>query len=95
MLALDPDVVVACDGGQQGFVEQSWVGRTVCLGRDVKLRITGPCPRCVMITLPQADLPRDTGILRTAVEHGQGHVGVYASVVQGGSLRRGDTLHLE
>jgi hypothetical protein len=28
------------------------------LGDEVRLRITGGCPRCVMTTLPQADLPR-------------------------------------
>ena len=48
-----------------------------------------------MTTLPQADLARDPGILRAAVRHGQGHVGVYASVLRGGTLRRGDPVRLE
>jgi uncharacterized protein YcbX len=86
--------VVACAAGE-GFVEQGWVGRTLALGDEVRLRVTGPCPRCVMTTLPQADLPPDPGILRAAVRHSGGHVGVYASVLRGGIVRRGDLIQLE
>jgi hypothetical protein len=43
-----------------------------------------------MITLPQSDLPKDAGILRTAVQHNQANVGVYANVARGGTIRRGD-----
>jgi MOSC domain-containing protein YiiM len=48
-----------------------------------------------MITLPQSDLPRDPGILRTAARHNETNVGVYATVVRGGTLRRGDPVRLE
>jgi MOSC domain-containing protein YiiM len=48
-----------------------------------------------MTTLPQSDLPKDPHILRTAVQHNQGHVGVYASVVRGGTVKRGDSVDLE
>lgn len=90
-----PNVVVACGPEQKGFVEQEWVGRTLALGPEVRLHVTGPCPRCVMTTLAQADLPRDPGVLRTAVRDARGHVGVYARVVQGGTLRRGDAARVE
>jgi uncharacterized protein YcbX len=90
-----PNVVIASPPEAKGFVEQGWVGRTVALGDEVRLEVTGPCPRCVMITLPQADLPRDLGILRTAVQQTQGHIGVYARVVRGGTLRRGDVVRVE
>lgn len=43
-----------------------------------------------MITLPQGDLPKASGILRTAAQHNAAHVGVFASVVNGGTTRRGD-----
>jgi uncharacterized protein YcbX len=89
-----PNVVVACQDGQAGFIEQSWIGRTLTMG-EVRLRVTGPCPRCVMTTLAQADLPADPGILRAAVRQAQGNVGVYAEVVQGGRVRRGDGVRLE
>ena len=89
-----PNVVLDV-GGVKDFVENSWVGHTLALGDAVRLRITGPCPRCVMTTLPQSDLPKDPGILRTAAQHNQANVGVYASVVQGGVVRRGDAIRLQ
>jgi uncharacterized protein YcbX len=50
-------------------VENDWIGREVVIGDTVRLAITEPCPRCVMITLPQGDLTKDSGILRTAAQH--------------------------
>lgn len=89
-----PNVVVDMGHGAKGFVEQGWIGRTVTVG-GVKLKITGSCARCVMTTLPQGDLPKDTGILKTAVRHNQSHVGVYAAVVSEGLIRRGDAVQVD
>ncbi len=87
-----PNVVVAV--GEKGFVENDWIGRTLAIGDEVRLSITGPCPRCVMTTLAQGDLPKDPGILRTAAKWNEANVGVYASVLQGGTVRRGDPVRL-
>jgi uncharacterized protein YcbX len=84
-----PKIVVAPVGGGQGFVEDAWIGRTLALGDEVCLHIIGPCTRCVTSTLAQGALPQDQEILRTAVRHHQGHVGVYAEVVRGGTIRCG------
>jgi uncharacterized protein YcbX len=89
-----PNIVVEPMGGTQGFVEHTWIGHTLAIGDEVRLSITGPCGRCVMTTLDQGDLPKDSGILRTAVQHNQGNVGVYAAVVRAGTLRRGDRVRL-
>lgn len=89
-----PNIVVAPASGLTGFVENDWVGRTVLLGEDVRLQIVRPCPRCVMTTLPQGDLPQDYGILRVAAQHNQANVGVYATVARGGEIRRGDSVRL-
>lgn len=85
-----------------GFPENDWVGRKVRVGADVVIEIVIPCPRCVMTTLPQRDLPLDSGILGAAARRnnimiaplGQAmpSVGVYAQVVRGGSVRPGDAL---
>jgi uncharacterized protein len=77
------------------FIENSWVGKKMIIGKDIVLNITSPCTRCVMITLPQGDLPQDIGILSTVARYNQVHVGVYASVEHGGTIYRGDTIRLE
>jgi uncharacterized protein YcbX len=89
-----PNIVVQPATGKD-FVENAWVGHTLVIGDEVRLNVTGPCPRCVMTTLPQGDLPRDPGILRTAAQHNQVNVGVYAAVLRGGTVRRGDPVRLE
>jgi uncharacterized protein YcbX len=90
-----PNIVVETTSGGKDFVEDAWIGQILAIGDAVRLSITGPCARCVMTTLPQGDLPRDTGILRTAAQHNRANVGVYASVLQGGKVRRGDSVRLE
>lgn len=90
-----PNIAVAVEGQPRAFVENDWVGRTLLLGSEVRLQIIKPCGRCVMTTLSQSDLPHDPGILRTAVQHNKGHVGVYATVVRSGTVRRGDSVRLE
>jgi uncharacterized protein YcbX len=89
-----PNIVVSTGPDQEGFLENDWVGHTMAIGDEVRLRITGPCPRCVMTTLQQGDLPKDPGILRTAAQHNQANVGVYADVIVGGTTRRGDPVTL-
>ncbi len=89
-----PNIVVSTGGEDTGFAENDWIGRTVAIGGNVHLAITEPCPRCVMVTLPQGDLPKDPRILRTAAQHNAVNVGVYASVVSGGTIRRGDPVTL-
>jgi uncharacterized protein YcbX len=90
-----PNMVIKTANDEPGFLENAWIGRTIAIGDSVRLRVTGPCPRCVMTTLAQGDLPRDVGILRTAAQHNQANVGVYASVLQGGEVRLGDSVRLD
>jgi uncharacterized protein YcbX len=86
-----------------GFVENDWVGRTVTIGDAVRLHVALPDPRCVMTTLAQEDLPRDTDVLRTLVQHNQVQVaggraypcaGVYAVITAAGLIRLGDRVAL-
>jgi len=88
-----PNIVVETASGEKDFVENAWIGRTLAIGDAV--RLSRALPRCVMTTLSQGDLPKDNGILRTAAQHNRADVGVYASVLRGGRVRRGDSLSLE
>jgi uncharacterized protein YcbX len=87
-----PNILV--DAGPVDFAENAWIGKTIMIGDEVRLNVTGPCPRCVMTTLAQSDLPKDPGILRTAVQQNGANVGVYAEVLQGGTIRQGDTIRI-
>lgn len=84
-----------------GFVENSWVGNALTIGKHVKLIVTMPDPRCVMVTLPQDGIPKDTNVLRTLVEHNRLDImgggrfpcaGVYAIVAEEGFVSVGDTV---
>ena len=95
-----PNIVVDC-AGESGFVENSWVGHTLSIGPELILRVSIPCPRCVMTTLPRVDLPQDPRILRTTVQLNTLNlgdfgslpcVGVYADVLKPGHIRRGDPV---
>jgi uncharacterized protein YcbX len=96
-----PNVLVRTPESARGFVENAWVGRTLALGEEVRVRVFTPAPRCVMTTLPQperdgqAALPNDPGILRAAAANNQNNVGVYAIVERGGVVRRGDRVSVD
>jgi uncharacterized protein len=92
-----PNIVVESVSKEKknDFIENSWVGKKMTIGEDIVLNITAPCTRCVMITLPQGDLPQDLGILSTVARYNQVHVGVYASVERGGIIHRGDIVQIE
>ena len=93
------NVVVRTD--VPGFAENGWVGRILEVGDDVRLGVAMPDPRCVMTTLAQEDLPRDSAILRTLSRHNRLAVadegplpccGVYAVVETAGAIRTGDPV---
>ena len=95
-----PNIVIESAASEEknkknDFIENSWIGKKMVISKDVVLYINAPCTRCVMITLPQGDLPRDLGILSTVARYNQVHVGVYASVEHGGTIHRGDSIRLE
>jgi MOSC domain-containing protein len=87
-----PNFVIDCPESTAGFVENDWVGRTLSIGDEVRMLITRPTARCVMTTLHQGGLPKDPDVLRTVVQNNQGNVGVYATVVRGGTVQRGDAI---
>jgi uncharacterized protein YcbX len=88
-----PNLVIATPDAEPGFVENSWIGRTIAIG-EVQFYIKRPTKRCVITTLPLDGLPRDLGILRAAAQLNQAAVGVYASVVRPGVVHAGDRVTL-
>lgn len=90
-----PNIVLRSADESAGFIEPELLERTLVVGEEVRLHITKRCSRCVMTTLAQRELPNDTGILRAVAQHNEAVVGVYATVLRGGTIRRGDTIGVE
>ena len=95
-----PNLVVESDTAP--FAETDWVGRELTVG-EATLRIVLPTPRCSVPTLEHGDLPRAPEALRPLLSGNRVDVpgfgvlpcaGVYAEVVRGGTVRRGDTVTL-
>jgi uncharacterized protein YcbX len=95
-----PNLVMQIASQEKDFLENTWLDQTLMVG-EACLRVTLPCPRCVMTTLPQVDLHHDAGILRTPARYNQVNVpgygllpcvGVYADLVRPGIIRPGDLV---
>ncbi len=91
------------DTEEPGFLENDWVGHELGIGETLRLGVAMPDPRCVMTTLAQEDLPKDTDILRTLTRHNRIQVGdmgqfpcagAYAVVAAQGTVRTGDRVGL-
>lgn len=76
------------------FPEQNWIGKTLHMGSMV-LNIVETCPRCSMTTNATAELPRDTEVMRHLVKAADGNMGVYAKVVQSGTVSVDDTVQIQ
>ena len=86
-----PNIVV--DSDDAGLKDSDFIGRTMKIGLSVALTVTDPTERCVMTTLEQSDLPKDTDVLDVIAKHGN-EFGVYAAVSTGGEIKVGDRVTL-
>jgi uncharacterized protein YcbX len=101
-----PNLVVDTSGDQRGFIENHWVGQNLAIGDDVLLRVSDPTPRCSVPALAQKGVSKDARVLRTIADHNRIPValldgeslpcaGVYAFVIRGGTVRKGDKVRLQ
>lgn len=88
-----PNLLIAAEPGQSGKVELAWCGREARVG-EARIKLEMPAVRCSMTTQPQDDLPKDPSVLRTIVRASAQNVGVYASVIESGTVRVGDPIEL-
>lgn len=71
-----------------GFIENDWVNKEVTLG-SLRCLVSDRTQRCVMVTLGQEDLPRDTEVIRTILKSNKGNAGVALKTLDSGMLRCG------
>ncbi len=90
-----PNILLAVDDADagDGFPELDWVGRRLRLGSAI-VEVAAACPRCVMITHPFGDLPKDPRLLRAVVRDAGQNAGIYARVEHPGPVRVGDEVTL-
>ncbi|MFC6595363.1 MOSC domain-containing protein [Kitasatospora paranensis] len=98
-----PNLVVDTPGAA-AFAENDWVGRELRIGPDIRLAVIAASPRCAVPTLAHGELPPDTEALRALARRnrveplpGLGPLpcaGVYARVVTGGPVGRGDAVRV-
>ena len=88
-----PNLVIDT-GGRGGHPELEWAGMRARIG-SATVELTTPCPRCIMVTHAIDDqMPADRSILRHIVRDLDQNVGMYATVVEEGTIGRGDSVLL-
>ncbi len=74
--------------------ELSWVGRRAKIGTAI-IQFTMACPRCVMVTREiDEHIPADRSVLRHIVRELNQNLGVYASIIEPGSVALNDVFVL-
>jgi uncharacterized protein len=89
-----PNLLIEPEAGAEGFVEEAWAGHTLRLGTGPELLVEGGCPRCVITTLPQGDLPEAMGILRATARHNEVVAGIRLAVARPGRVALGEAVTL-
>jgi uncharacterized protein YcbX len=85
-----PNIVIE---GVDGGAEQDWVRGRLRIG-EALLFVTEPCERCVITTIDPDTTEVDPDVLRRARLELGGMMGVYASVLEPGSVGVGDPVAL-
>lgn len=88
-----PNVLVDTGDEPGGFPEIDWCGRHLRIGSAVA-EVVQPMSRCVMVTLPQDDLPTERRILRTLVRETKMDFGIGLDIVEPGRINQGDVVEL-
>jgi uncharacterized protein len=102
-----PNIVITPTTHASDFVENAWLGHRLKFGGDLSIHLIDPTPRCVITTLPQADLPHQIGILKTVAQHNSAPsvgeapgvvvpavAGVYGATQSEGRLSKGAEIWL-
>jgi uncharacterized protein YcbX len=87
--------MVADTGDAPGHPEFGWKGRQATIG-SCRVEFLDPCPRCVMTTLAVgpsvSQVPADRAVLRHIVRDLGQNLGVYARILDPGTVRTGDEI---
>jgi hypothetical protein len=88
-----PNFLISGTSSSEPFPEMQWRGKRLKVGEAI-LAVTVECPRCVMVTHGQDDLPKDPAVMRALVKEAGGNLGVYATIETPGRVSVGDSIEL-
>ncbi len=80
--------------GESGFLEDTFVGRTLKIGETAVLSVVERDPRCKMITLDPDTAEAAPALIRHVAGAHERCAGVYAAVLTEGEVRVGDKISL-
>lgn len=96
-----PNLLIETDGGSAEYPDNQWSGSVLRIGDSLEARGVMVTMRCVMVTLPQGELPPAREVLKTLNRVNRLEVpsmgsypciGVYARVVRAGTVSEGDEV---
>jgi uncharacterized protein YcbX len=90
------NIVVETPHGEP-FVEDGWIGGTLVFGDGdprPAVSVTMLDVRCMMLNLDPETAAQDARVMKTVVRLNKNTAGVYATVVQTGTIRVGDRVRL-
>lgn len=88
-----PNLVIEIPDGEEGLVEQSWVGQKLKIGNTI-IDCNSPAPRCGAVTRELQGADADKSMLRTIVKHAEQNLGVYGDISGQELLKVGDEVYL-
>ena len=88
-----PNLLIDADELEVSFIEEQWRDQFLEIG-DPIIKLTLPCPRCVMTTIAFQDLKKAPQIMRTLVQENHHKLGIYGEVIKPGKIQIGDQAHL-
>ena len=87
-----PSIYIESHHKQPHLDEFDWVGGKLFIG-DAIIKCECRTVRCLMPSIAQADLKKDSQIVRTLEKHTDRHLGIYASVIKQGDIKIGDEVY--
>lgn len=80
------------DRKEMGIKEQDIMGKQIKIGSEVILEINQFCERCMIITVDPITGTRQPQLLKQIVKERNNHFGIYARVIQTGTIYTGDQM---
>ena len=76
------------------FIEETWFGSQIKIGKEVEIQLKKHCIRCMIITVNPDNAERDSSLHKAVIKERNNNFGVYASVIKTGEIHVNDEVHL-